>query len=413
MRSEDLLGHDDLAQAEQPELAVAALRTHTTRAPSPMPRQQEFGLPGSVNGEQVVMAVPAKGQQGFCHALRRRGVEVALLGVLVGCGIGAGVTLAVRGLGHTSAGVCQSPVASWPRGVCQILVAEHAAGHSTAGYIGASLSAAIAFLQPRGDGAAAVCPLADMQSSEGDATVRSTQMLAIGGAPTSLMPTAPPHDDGTTPRLWARFDVSGTLLLTGVTICDQAISPGSTSDPQGAAAQVRSGGRLVATAVSFLRLVSTGQGGAVHVDGGGVAEFYGCLFDSCHATTGCVAPYGQGGAIFFDSSAAGIIADSAFRSNHVGCSGGALYLLQDAVPLARVYTNLLHPFAANVTISRTAFADNHVDNHVGHGFGGDIRIYYYNNNQGAVPCPPPGKLQLPGCSFDGDYESLTVTLPSS
>ena len=54
-----------------------------------MPRPQELGLLGSVND-----GGPAKGQQGFCY--RDDGAwRVALLGVLVGCGIGVGLTLAV------------------------------------------------------------------------------------------------------------------------------------------------------------------------------------------------------------------------------------------------------------------------------------------------------------------------------
>eukprot|EP01046_Picozoa_sp_COSAG06_P037328 COSAG06_NODE_4203_length_4481_cov_3.519651_6_plen_107_part_00 len=55
---------------------------------------------------------------------------------------------------------------------------------------------------------------------------------------------------------WAWFDVSGTLLLTGVTIREQSLSPDGVDDPQGAAVQVHSGGRLVATGVSFANLVS-------------------------------------------------------------------------------------------------------------------------------------------------------------
>ena len=64
------------------------------------------------------------GQQGFCY--RDDGEwRVALLGVLVGCGIGAGVTLAVHSSG-TPQPATHSQVSA---GVCQALVlAERAAG---------------------------------------------------------------------------------------------------------------------------------------------------------------------------------------------------------------------------------------------------------------------------------------------
>ena len=256
-------------------------------------------------------------------------------------------------------------------------------------------------------GAVAVCPLASMASSDGNQTVAAGDTFAVAGSVDPVSATQPPSDKSAAPRLWARFDVSGTLLLTGVTIRDQAISPSSGSDPLGAAAWVRSGGRLVATGVSFLRLVSTVWGGAVHVDGGGVAEFYGCLFDGCRATNDCSSDgwkHGAGGAISFWSGAAGVIADSALRSSHAGCVGGALYLQSDSQQ---------HPSATNVTISRTTFADNHADYHM----GDDVYIWR-DNNQGAVPCSPPGEAcdaydGTTRCCFADNDESLTVTLPSN
>ena len=76
------------------------------------------------------------------------------------------------------------------------------------------------------------------------------------------------------------------------------------------------------------------------------------------------------------------------------------------------------PSATSVTISRTAFADNHAD-----AIGDDIEIWRDGHknggsNQGAVPCPAPGKACYPvggttRCCFDGGYESLTVILPSN
>ena len=62
---------------------------------------------------------------------------------------------------------------------------------------------------------------------------RATNTLAVAGPTVNpLKPTA------VLPRLWARFDVNGTLLVTGVTIRDQATAPGSAADDsQGAAAR--------------------------------------------------------------------------------------------------------------------------------------------------------------------------------
>ena len=237
-----------------------------------------------------------------------------------------------------------------------------------------------------GGSLAAVFPLADMHTQwEADAVIGAAQLLDITGARGGW---------GTASRLWARFDVGGSLLLAAVTIRDQNISPRSDSDQrQGAAAHVRRRGRLVATGVSFLRLVSTDAGGAVHVDGGGVAEFYWCLFDSCQATNPCgskVSPSGNGGAINFAAGAAGALADSTLRSGHAACAGGALFLQS---------TDEQQPFQAKVTISRSTFAGNRAQQ------GGDIKVV-------GGPCPAPGTACGSSCCFDGDYTSLNVTLPS-
>ena len=240
-----------------------------------------------------------------------------------------------------------------------------------------------------GGSLAVVFPLADMHTQwEEDAVVEAAQLLDITGAR---------GGQSTASRLWARFDVSGTLLLAAVTIRDQTISPLSDSDQrQGAAAHVRRRGRLVATAVSFIGLLSTDAGGAVHVDGGGVAEFYGCLFDSCQATGGhgCQAqltPHGNGGAINFAADAAGVIVDSTFRGSRAACAGGALFLQS---------TNE-EPLQTKVTISRSTFAGNRAQQG-----GDDIKVV-------GGPCPAPGKACGSSCCFDGDYTSLNVTLPSS
>ena len=68
----------------------------------------------------------------------------------------------------------------------------------------------------------------------------------------------------------------------------------------------------------------------------------------------------------------------------------------------------------DVTITRTTFADNHADAP----WGDDILVWRDGDNQGAVPCPTPGKVcdkhgRTTSCCFDDHYESLTVTLPSN
>ena len=89
--------------------------------------------------------------------------------------------------------------------------------------------------------------------------------------------------------------------------------------------------------------------------------------------------------------------------------GGALHLESD---------NQFDPFADNVTITRTTFANNHADT------AGDD-IFIRRDALGAascpaVPCPAPGKAckaasgdATPCCfDFDGE-ESPTLTLPSN
>ena len=94
-----------------------------------------------------------------------------------------------------------------------------------------------------------------------------------------------------------------------------------------------------------------------------------------------------------------IIADSALRNSHSGCSGGALHLNSNSQQ---------DPFATNVTISRTAFVNNHADNN----FGSDIYVWR-GDNQGAVPCPTPGKLCAEGFVGGGDGTTATHTESSA
>ena len=96
-------------------------------------------------------------------------------------------------------------------------------------------------------------------------------------------------------------------------------------------------------------------------------------------------------------------------------NGGALHL----------HDNIGNP-PTNVTITRTAFADNHAD------FSGynTIQVNREGHPTVAVPCPTPGTTCTPtwctgggtGCAPDDskrccfsdvDYESLTVTLPNN
>lgn len=202
------------------------------------------------------------------------------------CGRGGGAATKKPGVFGCLVGCCFGVVISlliW--GTLFVLrdCADEPAAHSADS--AADLGAAIAFLQPRVDGSALVVPLAEMHTHAGTVLVKTAQMLAIAGSAAATQPSATTPLSGA-PRLWARFDVNGMLFMTGVSMRDQTIAPDSYDDPQGAAAQVKSGGLLVATATSFLNLRTTVTAGAVRVNGGGVAEFYGCLFDGCQATNG-------------------------------------------------------------------------------------------------------------------------------
>ena len=77
--------------------------------------------------------------------------------------------------------------------------------------------------------------------------------------------------------------------------------------------------------------------------------------------------------------------------NLLPCAGGALWLHS---------VSQQDPFASNVTISRTTFADNHAV------LGDDIDIYR-DINLGAVPCPAPGKAwKSAGEKFKAEREKM-------
>ena len=75
--------------------------------------------------------------------------------------------------------------------------------------------------------------------------------------------------------------------------------------------------------------------------------------------------------------------------------------------------NQQQPFATNVTIARTTFANNHADDKE----SGDIYIWRDVDNQGTVPCLTPGKAcdssgNTTRCCVHGNG-TWTVTLPSN
>ena len=80
------------------------------------------------------------------------------------------------------------------------------------------------------------------------------------------------------------------------------------------------------------------------------------------------------------------------RNGHATCAGGALFLHSQGSQ---------HPFQANVTITHSAFSNNHAQQG-----GDDIKVV-------GGPCPAPGKACGSSCCFSGDYASLNVTLSSS
>ena len=307
---------DEGGAALAPQLSgfdgLASFEGSINRSPTAAPAEAE-------EHEQQGAEPPAKARSSvaswLCGGVWRPVLFAALLGFALG--------IAVFGLLARGDIVHEGGTASFT--CASALVMPHEANDT---HTGDNLGVAVAFLA-RNVGASAVCSLSEMRYDLGTATVTPAQMLAIAGTPS--LPTAA-SAAAAAPRLWARFEVLGTLFVTGVMIRDQAISPAPVpTAAQGAAAQVHSGGRLVSTGVSFLRLRTTGSGGAVHVDGGGLAEFYGCAFDGCHSSGS------GGGALFFSPTSSGIVADSLLR----GCvassrQGGAMLV---------VTTDPAHPLA--------------------------------------------------------------------
>ena len=303
-----------------------------------------------------------------------------------------------------------TPPTPTPPAGCEDLRAKELAEHHYIGYTGNNITAGITFLKPSArNGAAVVCPLAEMEIDAGTVNIYPTTMLAIAGPLNALKPNA------LTPRLWARFVVNSTLLVIGVAIRDQSIAPttGLPTGPSsslGVAVQVNAGGRFVATNVSFINLTTTTYGGAVYVDTFGVAEFYGCLFSGCQATNGCdKSPNdGDGAAIGFGPFTTGIITDTVFQNNLAGCNGGALALWSENA------TELGMPEGWFVHITRSTFTNN-----FGGADGDFIYIWRFATDKD-VPCPSisgvvAGPMNPGGpnwCFIYGDHENLTVSLPS-
>ena len=291
-------------------------------------------------------------------------------------------------------------------------------------FVGDDLAHAVDFLATQGGDhqrVASVCPLREMRSHAGNITVEADHTLAIAGSTT---PTPPEQMNAT--RLWARFSVSGGLFVKSVTMCDQTLdnryNTPNISIGGGAAAEVTSGGKLFATAVQFLNLTNTGEGGAVFVGTGGHAQFHYCLFDGCHSTNtirprchGNSGPCGGcgGGALTFFPGSTGIIAYSVLRNNRAGCAGGAIWVSNLLVdPSGNPYSQL-DPFQFNVTITDTTFENNQGDpaDH-----GRDIYIWR-GEKRGTVPCNAPGKNCDKGynCCFNiADFDTgVSVVLPSA
>ena len=300
--------------------------------------------------------------------------------------------------------------------------------HSTPVYSGANLSAALLALSsppPAGGqsgggqgslAVAVVCPLAEMTRTVGNVTLQAGQGLSIAG-PRSAEPisTGPER-----PRLWGRFVVhQGALLrLADVEMREQAVAPADFNSPLlGAALWAQ--GSLRATRVSFRQLTTTVIGGAAYIASGGRAEFRYCLFDGNAATNGCShrtasgTPYtsaGGGGALALASGAGAILEGCTVQGSRSGCAGGAIDMTSE---------NRSHPFASNLTITASRFANNSAFERVGN----DTHIMRKGDNHGAVPCPPPAracekqgteKQGTDRCCLDGDFHSgLNLTLPSA
>jgi hypothetical protein len=268
-----------------------------------------------------------------------------------------------------------------------------------------------------------VCSFADMEAGGGTHAILDNQALSITGSLSA-------GQGG--PRLWARFEVVGRLYLTALQMRDQSVAPKNGNDPlQGAAARVFRGGRLVARSVSFLRLTTTAYGGAIFVDGAhntkdgaydvasydgsaGVAEFYGCIFDGNQATNACghdpMVPSGNGGALYFDPGATGILAGCVFRNNRAGCVAGAIFTDSE---------NTQQPYKTSVTISNATFTNNHALGGATLIYGGVGNNFYVwrENGLGRVPCPGGHGCAAFGgttrCCVDGDHSSFNYVIPNA
>ena len=409
--SEALLGRDDLAEQEEPELlprccqfsrlsrgqAVLAAAAVAVLALAPLVAVIELKNPpaceASCSGHGACAHDACSCDAGWNGSSCESPTCDDTCGEHEACTIVAGGNHTCRCTHEWAGARCNVCRDQW----------EHVRGHDKK-FGSENLSLAMAYLEPLSSshtGAAAVCPLSEMRHDAGNLAVASGQTLAIAGSAKPTSATSPPPGHSGAPRLWARFAVSGVLYVSGVTIRNQSISQSNYDEPGGAAAEVHPGGQLVAVGVSFLSLTTTTIGGAVLVRGGGLANIHGCLFDGCRATDPCGDPRSGGGsAIYFRPGAAGTVIDSVLRNNHVFCNGGAI---------VTEVTQLQHPFKTNVTIKRSTFANNHAN------ADGDDIFVWLGNHLGTVPCPAPGKgcdarSGTTRCCIDGGNESLTVTL---
>ena len=185
-------------------------------------------------------------------------------------------------------------------------------------------------------------------------------------------------------------------------------------DQQGAAAQVKSGGRLVATGVSFLNLHTTVEGGAVRVDRGGTltctAKFRSCLFGQpVHEWRLGIRhgpprqPWSRRRPLLF------LRCNGRHHQLHAAPVQQPLWLRRWRA--MRLFQQRRSGTKVTIMRTRTVFANNQHGG--GDGIGGDIEVWR-DIGSGNPPCPAPGGKACSGsgCCFDGltTKTSLTVTL---
>ena len=149
---------------------------------------------------------------------------------------------------------------------------------------------------------------------------------------------------------------------------------------------------------------TTLPGGAIFVDTGAVVEFYDCRFDSIQAANATGCNNGWGGALFFEAGSNGVFVGGTICNNR-GTLGGAIATNANPESTEPMYS-------ANVTISGTAFANNHAY------IGDDIYVILADDGKGKVPCPAPGcacdsSQGGSRCCIDGDHDNLDYVVPNA